>query len=77
VPASDAWTSTGSGRESERRGAGACGPTRQKKDKWAELGRTGNFSIFSNKFHTSLNCLDQKVDYQTPTIPYKIWLERV
>jgi hypothetical protein len=36
--ASDAWAPTGSGRERERRGTGARGPARERKEKWAEPG---------------------------------------
>jgi hypothetical protein len=58
-------------------------PNRQRKGEgeeksggaWAEPAGTGEFFIYSNKIQISLNCFDQKVDYQAPKIPNKIWLE--
>jgi hypothetical protein len=58
---SDVWAPAGSERERERRRAGVRGPARGK-GKWARPEETMEFSISSNKFQTSLNCFDQKVD---------------
>jgi hypothetical protein len=55
------WAPVDSGRERERRGTGVCGPA-WGREEWAEPEGTGKFSIYSNKFQTSLNCFDQKVD---------------
>jgi hypothetical protein len=58
----------GPGRQWEGEGEesnGACGPA-QGKGKWAELEGIGRILIYSNKFQTSLNCFEQKLDLPSP-----------
>jgi hypothetical protein len=61
TPSADAWALIGSGRERKRRGTRHVGQPR-KEAAWAEPEGTMTFLFYSNKFQTSSNCFDQKVD---------------
>jgi hypothetical protein len=57
----EGWSSVGWGPPRREREGGACGPA-QEKEKRAEPKGIVKILIYSNKFQTSLNCFDQKVD---------------